>query len=200
MGRSTPLPDDVAGPNYAVTLVSLFAIAPMLFALLLYPASGLVTDALASADTAYPAIGVLVGFLGNNVLQYALVGRRFQFLVLPPYALTILTTVGLETLAERSSCNALCAFHFVCLCVLVLVELYALYRYVRVPLTVLSIYFAILLSVGIVYELVVSDTEFDPTERFTAPFLRFVGFIEVLAFSVARLLTATHALSRPLLD
>lgn len=198
MGRSTPLPDEVLGPNYAVTLVSLFALAPMLFVVLLYPASGLVTDALASADTVYPVVGVLLGFVANNVLQYTLVGRRFQFLVLPPYAATILTTLGLETLAERSSCDALCAFHFVCLCALVLVELYVLYRYIRVPVTILSIYLAILLSVGVVYELVVSDSEFDPTERFTAPFLRFVGFVEILAFAIARLLTATHALSRPL--
>jgi hypothetical protein len=198
MGRSTPLPDEVLGPNYAVTLVSLFAIAPMVFAVLLYPASGLVTDALASADTVYPSVGVLLGFVANNVLQYTLVCRRFQFLVLPPYALTIMTTIGLETLAERSSCNTLCIFHFVCLCALVVTELYVLYRYIRVPLTIVSIYLTLLLVVGVVYELVVSDAEFDPAERFTAPFLRFVGFFEILAFSVARLLTATHALSRPL--
>ena len=199
MGRSTPLPSPPpAGPNYAVAIVTLFAFVPFLFPVLQYRGSGVVSDAFASADSAWLPLAAVLGFFLSNLTQYVLVETTYQFWALPPYAACLLSTIGLATFAETvSECDAVCVVHRVALGAYVLTEAFLLVRYLNVPWTFVGGGTVVLVVAGVVYRVVLDDAEFDLQDPFVVDFLRFIGAVQIFAFLSVRIVGATFALSRP---
>ena len=170
----------------------LLPVAPIVAVVIGYPASGVLSDSLASSGSALWPILVVLCYIAAAFLEFWIRDRLEGLVVSVPLGLTALSTIEQALLVDGGVCNTWCVLHSVALVVYVLAELVGLHS--RGVSTQTLLPFAVALTVtAAVYRAIVGADDFDASHGPTQSFLYYVGTLQVCAFVAARVFVAMAA-------
>lgn len=164
--------------------------APIIAAVIFFPSSGILSDSLASSESALLPVLVSLGYFAAGGLEDFVRGRTEGLLVAVPFAFNILTTIDQDLLVNGSDCDGYCVLHSVALFVYSVSEFVGLWSRGYSVQVLLPIATA-LAVLAIVYRIVLSSDGFDAAYGPTRHFLMWVGTVQVSSFVGVRVLAAT---------
>ena len=168
----------------------LLPVAPTIAAVIFHPASGVLSDSLASSNSALLPVLISLGYAIAGALEYWAFGRAVGLAVSVPFALTLLTCIDQELLVDETDCNAYCVLHSVMLFAYSVAEFAGLWKR-GYTLRVLLPFAGALLALAIVYRAILWTDDFDATHAPTKQFLYWVGTVQVSSLVAVRVLVAT---------
>jgi hypothetical protein len=172
-------------------LLVLLPVGPVAATMLLWPASGVLSDSFAAAESLGPILAAIAGYAAASWIEWRVLGSALSAAILPVYAGTFVTMHDQGLLADDGAeCNSWCVLHSVLLWVLVLCELGAA-KLRGASWLLVGGGALVCLSAGLLYRVGLLEQDgFDARDRETRYLLALFGAGELLAFLVARTLAA----------
>jgi hypothetical protein len=167
------------------------AVLPVLGVSVFHPASGVVSDSLASSGRdGWWQTAVTTGFLASAAIEFWALGQREGGFAWPFFTAVVWTTWRQPTLADGNACDGVCVAHQCLVVLLAAVETWCVWLRGYGVATAAAIS-ATAVALGCVYVRTAHVEAFDFDDTGTRYWLRSVGFMELSLLLAVRALAAS---------